>query len=307
LIDVHALMTGGGIGLSYVSFVVIVQQWFDRKRPIASGFSLTGFSVAVFSLPPLTQLLLDAYGWRGCLMLMSGVYLHGIAMAALLRPVPPQQRKRPQPRRRTRSLSECLVRQVSVEKVQSATAKVCAFCRQVFDFSTLRDVRFLLYGLGTLLMMIGHIAFIAHIVTKAERALGIEKHLAMLLPSIYGISNGVCRMLFSVFASLPKVNRTVQYGAWIVVGGVVCCLSCLARDFTSLAVCCSAFGMCVGRPAFILCIRHRLLCACLQAPTSASSIRCWSICWASSASFDRPGCSRSSSASRVWPPRPSQV
>lgn len=234
--------------MSYVSFVVIVQQWFDKKRPIASGFSLTGFSVAVFSLPPLTQILLDIYGWRGCLMLMSGVYLNGIAMAALLRPVP--VKKAPPTRSRTRSFSESIKRQVSVEKVQSVSAKLCRFCKQVFDFSMLKDARFMLYGFGTFLMMIGHIAFIAHIVSKAERYLGIEKHRAMLLPSIYGISNGICRMLFSVVASLPKVNRTVQYGVWIIIGGVICCLSCLAKDFTSLAVCCSAFGMCVGEAYF---------------------------------------------------------
>lgn len=238
-------IAGGGIGLSYVSFVVIVQQWFDKRRPIASGFSLTGFSVAVFCLPPLTRWLLDWYGWRGCLILMSGVYLNGIVMAALLRPVPVI--KKPNPRPRTMSFTESFKRQVSVEKVQTVSAKLCRFCKQVFDFSMLSDARFVLYGLGTFFMMIGHIAFIAHIVSKAERYLGIEKHKAMMLPSIYGISNGICRMLFSVVASLPKVNRTVQYGVWIIVGGLICCLSCFAKDFTTLAICCSAFGMCVGR------------------------------------------------------------
>ena len=238
---------GGGIGLSYVSFVVIVQQWFDKRRPIASGFSLTGFSVAVFCLPPLTQLLLDWCGWRGCLILMSGVYLNGIVMAALLRPVPvPKPLVAHTMRPRTKSFTKTLKRQVSVEKVQTVSAKLCRFCRQVFDFSMFKDVRFMLYGFGTFLMMIGHIAFITHIVIKAERSLGIERHKAMLLPSIYGISNGVCRMLFSVVASMPKVNRTVQYGVWIIVGGIICCLSCLATNFTMLAICCSGFGMCVG-------------------------------------------------------------
>ena len=240
-------VSGGGIGLSYVSFVVIVQQWFDKRRPIASGFSLTGFSVAVFCLPPITQWLLDLYGWRGCLILMSGVYLNGLVMAALLRPVPVVKPPITGIRPRTRSFSQTLRRQVSVEKVQTTTAKICRFCRQVFDFSMFKDIRFMLYGFGTFLMMIGHIAFITHIVSKAERYLGIEKHKAMLLPSIYGISNGVCRILFSLVASLPKVNRTIQYGVWIMVGGLICCLSCLCHDFTTLAIACSGFGMCVGK------------------------------------------------------------
>ena len=95
-------------------------------------------------------------------------------------------------------------------------------------------------------MMVGNIAFFMHLVNRAQ-CLGIDKHLATFLPSIYGIANGICRLLFSVVANLPKCNRILQYGLWIMAGGLISFLSGLVTDFVGLAVVCACFGMCVGK------------------------------------------------------------
>ena len=124
--------------------------------------------------------------------------------------------------------------------------KCCKVLRWVFDYETFRNAKFILYGLGTFFMMVGNIAFFMHLVNRAQ-CVGIDKHLATFLPSIYGIANGVCRLLFSVVASLPKCNRILQYGLWIMGGGLIACLSGLATNFIGLAVVCASFGMCVGK------------------------------------------------------------
>ncbi|NXP43262.1 MT12B protein, partial [Leiothrix lutea] len=48
--------------------------------------AVSGAAVSGLALSPLVPLALDAYGWRGALLLLGGVSLHMVAAGALLRP-----------------------------------------------------------------------------------------------------------------------------------------------------------------------------------------------------------------------------
>ncbi len=176
-------------------------------------------------------------------MIISGFYLNGIVLAALLRPLPLKYTVKP--RMRHASFTQRLTRQLSMEKTKTRVNCCLKVCRKVFDYTMFRDIRFVLYGIGTFLMMIGNTAFFMHLVNKAI-ATGMGSDMATFLPSIYGIANGVCRLVFSVIANLPKTNRVLQYGVWIVAGGVISCLSCVTNNFVGMAIVCAGFGMCVG-------------------------------------------------------------
>jgi len=66
--------------------ILIINEYFDKKRPIAIGIATgsTGLGIAMFG--PLTRYLLDVYSFRGALILISGVALNCVVGGALFFP-----------------------------------------------------------------------------------------------------------------------------------------------------------------------------------------------------------------------------
>ncbi|XP_072051497.1 monocarboxylate transporter 13-like [Amphiura filiformis] len=69
--------------------VVISQMviYFEEYYDIANAFGQAGMAVGIIVMPPLMQLFLDIYGWRGTILLLAGINLHFTVSGALLRPV----------------------------------------------------------------------------------------------------------------------------------------------------------------------------------------------------------------------------
>lgn len=76
---------GIGLGLCFVTAVVSIAFWFDKKRAIALGLGAcgTGFGTLVFS--PLATLLIEEFHWRGTLLIMAGCFLNLAVCGALMR------------------------------------------------------------------------------------------------------------------------------------------------------------------------------------------------------------------------------
>ncbi|XP_076336091.1 LOW QUALITY PROTEIN: monocarboxylate transporter 13-like [Tachypleus tridentatus] len=85
--------TGTGIGLMYLPAIVCVTCYFEKKRAFATGIAVCGSGFGIFALAPLTDWLVNYYGWKGAMMIVSGILLNGIVFGALYRPL--QVRKPP--------------------------------------------------------------------------------------------------------------------------------------------------------------------------------------------------------------------
>nr|XP_023024053.1 monocarboxylate transporter 13-like [Leptinotarsa decemlineata]XP_023024054.1 monocarboxylate transporter 13-like [Leptinotarsa decemlineata] len=77
----------GGIGraLTFVTAVVSIAFWFEKKRTIALGLAASGTGVGTILFPPLTTYLLSEYGWRGTMLLLGGCFLQMCVCGALMR------------------------------------------------------------------------------------------------------------------------------------------------------------------------------------------------------------------------------
>ncbi|XP_070579247.1 monocarboxylate transporter 12-like [Ptychodera flava] len=80
-------MTGVSFGLCYVACFASLGRYFKKRYTIANGIALAGVGLSTFILPPLSQLLIDKYGWRGTLVIVSALTAHLCVGAALLRPI----------------------------------------------------------------------------------------------------------------------------------------------------------------------------------------------------------------------------
>lgn len=53
-----------GSGTTPVPYTKVISRWFDRQRGLALGLAAATFSVSASLMPPVTQVLIAAVGWR---------------------------------------------------------------------------------------------------------------------------------------------------------------------------------------------------------------------------------------------------
>ena len=82
----YGVMSGFGCGIASGMGLLIVQEYFVKKRALANGLTMAGGSVGQMAIPLLLQLFLQDYGIRGGLLLYSGLVLNGVIAAVLLQP-----------------------------------------------------------------------------------------------------------------------------------------------------------------------------------------------------------------------------
>ncbi|XP_072039691.1 monocarboxylate transporter 13-like [Amphiura filiformis] len=82
---VALLLTGFSVG---AHAVIIGEEaiYFEKYYNISMAISQAGLSLGIMVMPPMTQLLLYIYGWRGSMLLLAALNLHLIVCGALLKP-----------------------------------------------------------------------------------------------------------------------------------------------------------------------------------------------------------------------------
>ena len=79
------VVTGLGLGLCYVTAVVSIAYWFDKKRTLAVGLGACGTGIGTFVYAPMTTFFIDKYGWRGTCLLLAGTFFNLIVCGTVMR------------------------------------------------------------------------------------------------------------------------------------------------------------------------------------------------------------------------------
>ena len=66
----------------------ILSKYFNKYKRVAAGISVCGAGVGSFIFPIVIKTLEDAYGWRGAILMVGGMFAQSIILAALYKPVP---------------------------------------------------------------------------------------------------------------------------------------------------------------------------------------------------------------------------
>ncbi|GAU88389.1 hypothetical protein RvY_01098 [Ramazzottius varieornatus] len=69
------VLGGIGFGLIYTPAILCVCYYFDKKRAMAVGICVCGSGVGAFTFPPLTQTVMDRFGWQGSMLFLAGFIL----------------------------------------------------------------------------------------------------------------------------------------------------------------------------------------------------------------------------------------
>lgn len=79
------VIAGLGLGLVYVTAVVSIAYWFEKKRNLATGLGACGTGVGTFIYAPMTQYFIEEYGWRGTILLLAGTLLNLCVCGCVMR------------------------------------------------------------------------------------------------------------------------------------------------------------------------------------------------------------------------------
>jgi MFS family permease len=85
LIFTFGIVSGFGLALCYVTAVVIVAYYFEKRRSLATGLSVCGSGIGTFLFAPLTTFLVTEFGWRGTTLILAGLFLNMAVCGALMR------------------------------------------------------------------------------------------------------------------------------------------------------------------------------------------------------------------------------
>ncbi|XP_781617.4 monocarboxylate transporter 7 [Strongylocentrotus purpuratus] len=82
------ILPGFGVGLIKNAAQVLVAFHFKKGYSRANGFISAGVALGIMTVPPLLQLCIDVYGWRGALLISAGIQAQVIPSALVARPRP---------------------------------------------------------------------------------------------------------------------------------------------------------------------------------------------------------------------------
>ncbi|XP_053930939.1 monocarboxylate transporter 14 isoform X4 [Cuculus canorus] len=81
---------GIGSGMVYLPAVVMVGQYFQKRRALAQGLSTTGTGFGAFLMTALLKYLCTEFGWRNAMFIQGAISLNLCVCGALMRPLSPK-------------------------------------------------------------------------------------------------------------------------------------------------------------------------------------------------------------------------
>lgn len=78
-------LSGLAMGILYVTAVVSVAFWFDKRRNLAVSLASCGIGFGTLIYSPMTNYFLEKYDWRNTIVLLAGTLLNMCVCGALMR------------------------------------------------------------------------------------------------------------------------------------------------------------------------------------------------------------------------------
>ncbi|XP_070533822.1 monocarboxylate transporter 12-like isoform X2 [Ptychodera flava] len=254
----YGIVTGIGLGLTFTVSIEMVSIYFKRRLKIAVGIALAGVGAGQLILSLLTQFLVETYGWRGTLIILSAFEAHVCVAGALLRPLTTEVNDPVQPSNSPVSVvvttnhdskdskldgddeyfhdiisyppSEVTAMEEDKRKEDSILCSVKSFLKTVFGVELLKKpiCLFLLfisigYGFSELIVFV-------HLVRRA-RDFGIGDTQSAYLPAVMGLIQLTGRPIIGVVGQIPCVKAHAIVGVVLAVFGVFTVISTYIRSF----------------------------------------------------------------------------
>uniref|UniRef100_A0A8C5PNW3 Solute carrier family 16 member 3 n=1 Tax=Leptobrachium leishanense TaxID=445787 RepID=A0A8C5PNW3_9ANUR len=181
------VITGLGLALNFQPSLIMLNRYFDKRRPLANGLAAAGSPVFLCALSPLGQVLQHEFGWRGGFLILGGLLLNCCACGALMRPLEPPKKA---------------IEDIKETKTQKP--------KKLLDFSVFKDRGFLIYTIAASIMVLGLFVPPVFVVSYAKD-MGVQDTKASMLLTILGFIDIFARPTCGVVAGLKWVRPRCIY------------------------------------------------------------------------------------------------
>ncbi|XP_060109038.1 monocarboxylate transporter 4 [Heteronotia binoei] len=218
------VITGLGLALNFQPSLIMLNRYFDKRRPLANGLAAAGSPVLLCALSPLGQVLQHEYGWRGGFLILGGILLNCCVCGALMRPLEPPKKTEDS-------------KAVSEKKIK----------KKLLDFSVFKDRGFLIYTVAASIMVLGLFVPPVFVVSYAKD-LKYEDTKAAFLLTILGFIDIFARPICGIVAGLEWVRpRCVYFFSFAMIfNGVTDLIGSMSYNYAGLVVFCIFFGISYG-------------------------------------------------------------
>ena len=216
----------------FVMTAVIATQFYFRKYiSVAMGIAGLGSSIGALVVPNFLRFLIVTFTLRGCLLILAAVYLQGLPVACLIRPIPKITSDV------TNSLEE------TVEK-SSICNKIYIFLRSAIDLSILKKPLVAIFTVALYMCNTFTVTMYSFTIARGISH-GESKQEAVVAMTIFGACNVVGRLLIGWLGD--RVNRMLLFGICTTSCGIAAVISSVFYTRTLHVVCCGFIGFAIGK------------------------------------------------------------
>ncbi|XP_038075989.1 monocarboxylate transporter 13-like [Patiria miniata] len=212
-----------GLGSAFIFFniYVVVASYFTEKYPLAIGIAMMGMPLGLMAYGPMTQVLLDTYGWRGTVLLLGGISFHLVPCGMLGQ----RQSSRREQYQEISNTDEADSsdrndtsgdRQGLVSKLGRGGEWARRF-KDAVDVAVLADARFILLTCGRCTISFAYSSLMAYMVSHGQFQ-GLSKLQASILPTALGIGIVAGRM---VAPCLQQLGTKPPAVLWACIGSAL--------------------------------------------------------------------------------------
>ncbi|XP_038068490.1 monocarboxylate transporter 13-like [Patiria miniata] len=232
-----AIVTGLGLGMVENPPLALIGRYFQARYATANSLALSAIPIAIIVAPPMAQILLDTYGWRGTLLMWGGACLHMAVCGAVLRPVV----IRGVERRDTPTADEAS----SPDRNEKTRTRRMRQFIQSSHLYLLKNFSFVTIVCVLCFERLTFLAWLIYLVPHGLEA-GLTPYQAATLPSGTGVANLLGKVVQGVFVDSKLITSTALLYATAVTAGVSLMLDPLAKTFASMFVLGTVYGLAVG-------------------------------------------------------------
>lgn len=214
------LLAGCGLGLLFITQLVIITVWFDRKLALATGIAEcgSGFGMAIFAF--ISDYFIQMYTWKGAMIILAGFVSTCLVFAGSL----------------TTSSKQAL----------NSKSLFCQVLEETADFSLLWTRKsFLLFVLSQFILNLVFFTPVIIITDRIRRA-GFGSTGASIY-CCFGIANGFGRILFGFISTSFDVNNLWLFIVVTIALGATVWLTNLAYTLVTMQLFYALIGIFFGK------------------------------------------------------------
>nr|XP_026693269.1 monocarboxylate transporter 3 isoform X1 [Ciona intestinalis] len=257
LILCYGAIPGVCFGVQMIVVFAAVNDYFERKQHLALQLVFLGASAGSFIANPFCEILIQSYAWRGALMIISGIFLHAVAVGATMRPVQSAGQICDQK-------DATSVGRVNLSSIYLMYGVKCLFlyrklhsketCSTImnrailyFDLRLFCEPAFYLSNLYILCHCVGLYSSLSFLVPYAVKELDISSNRASMLPSFEAIGETASKLLCGfLFNKIPRRKQKPVVCLIFVVAAALYALLPAIKSYEYLLCVCVAIGLTVG-------------------------------------------------------------